>query len=115
MGGGQREEEGRLRQGGQEIAGAEGDAGAAAAANRQPNEKSRPAMNRAVNAGCGRLVSASPGFSSSMPLPNRPPQQSAREIVKSAPKKEGPGGGCAPGPSSPDPFLGGFDSRPPLL
>jgi hypothetical protein len=42
MGGGQREEEGRLRQGGQEIAGAEGDAGAAAAA------KSRPAINRAV-------------------------------------------------------------------
>jgi hypothetical protein len=38
-----------------------------------------------------------------------------REIVKSAPKKEGPGGGCAPGPSSPDPFLGGFESRPPLL
>jgi hypothetical protein len=39
MGGGQREEEGRLRQGGQEIAGAKGDAGAAAAANHQPNEK----------------------------------------------------------------------------
>jgi hypothetical protein len=97
MGGGQREEEGRLRQGGQEIAGAEGDAGAAAAANRQPNEKSRPAMNRAVNAGCGRLVSASPGFSSSMPLPNRPPTTISQGNRKVGAQKGRPRGRLCPG------------------
>ena len=66
-----------------------------------------------INAGAvdGFLPRLEPGFSSSMPSPNRPPQQSAQGVVKSAPKREGPGGGCAPGPSSPDPFLGGFELR----
>ena len=63
----------------------------------------------------GRLVSASPRFSWSMPLPNRPLQQSAQKVVKSAPKRKGPGGRLSPRDlAAPARFFEGFaKSRPP--
>jgi hypothetical protein len=68
-----------------------------------------------INSGAVDWFRVSPRFSSSMPLPNRPLQQSAQEFVKSAPKRKGPGGRLSPRDLAvPARFFEGFaKSRPP--